>query len=105
MEKYDSKMKQYLMSVPAIIIISIVLPCLVELLMEWVVLHDHGQIPNAAYYTIYVIFAIYAGVVAYFRGRKIWQKLIIFVIVFFIQNVILILIVYYEFGITMAAFN
>jgi hypothetical protein len=61
--------------------------------------------PHIADYVTYAIFATYAGTAAYFRGKKIWHKILIFVTVFFVQSIVFILIFAYEFGVAMSAFN
>jgi Na+/glutamate symporter len=83
-----AKMRRYLTSIPAIIIVSIALPSLVVLLMEWMVSSPYdfdGEVVDVA---MYIVFAICAGVMGYFRGNKIWRKVAIFVVVFLAQVIV-----------------
>jgi hypothetical protein len=68
-------MKKHLMRTPAIMIVSIALPCLVELLMEWMSSLRFDIDGAVVQIVIWFIFAIYAGTAAYFRGKKYGAKL------------------------------
>jgi hypothetical protein len=51
------------------------------------------------------IFAAYAGAVTYFRGKKIWHKIVIFAIVLIVQTIMFFLIFSIWFAIGMAGFD
>jgi hypothetical protein len=99
--KYDSKMKKYLMSLPAIITVSIVLPCFLELLMEWLWMVSRPYNVNGAIVHIvtHVIFVGYAGVSGYFCGKKMWHQFAIFFILFIAQSIVYFLFFCIRFGI------
>jgi hypothetical protein len=82
------------MSIPAIIIASVVLPCLIILLWELFKYPSYSIVLN---HVDSVTFALYAGAVAYFRGKKIWHKIIIFATVFVVQFFVLLLIAVYAY--------
>jgi hypothetical protein len=99
-------MKKRLMSIPAIVIVSIVLPPSLFQLLYWIYSHNRGLMPTIAYDTMmFAIFVAYAGIAAYCRGRKIWHKLMIFAVLLIVQSVALLLYVSIDFAGGMAAFD
>lgn len=95
-------MRKYFMSIPAIIIVSITLSCLLSMSwLEWIDFRNH----KVAFYTMLAIFAAYAGAVTYFRGKKIWHKIVIFAIVLIVQTIMFFLIFSIWFAIGMAGFD
>jgi hypothetical protein len=81
-------MKKHLMRTPAIVIISIALPCLLELLLEWMASLPYKFDGAVVEIAMHLVFAIYAGAVGYVRGKKIWRKIAIIIAVFLVQSVV-----------------
>jgi hypothetical protein len=105
MKKYDSKVKKCLMSVPVIAVVSVALPYLNILLLKWMVFSPYKFNGGIVDIVTHIIFAIYAGAVAYFRGEKMWHKFVIFAAVFLVQSAVFLLYIGIDFAIGMAAFD
>jgi hypothetical protein len=100
------RMRKYLMGIPAIAVVSVALPCLAESLLEWIPYAWLDRIPDSILQnTVYLIFAIYAGTVACFRGEKLRRKILILVALFFVQTIVFVLIFSIRFGMAMASFD